>query len=383
MNQICELKNCTGCFACMNICPKGAISNNDGYPLINNDLCVDCEGCKKICPVLNPIKMNNPLKVYAVWSKKEKDQKNSSSGGAAAVFTEYMLSKNNVVYGSASMNGTVKHICVDNRETAELLRGSKYVQSDIGTIYKDVKNKLNNGKEVLFIGTPCQVAGLKNFLKKDYSTLFTIDLICHGTPPIKYLKEHLASQTKKEWTSVMFRGQFDYFLTAFMNDKIVYQKQRFHDLYFMAFLEALTFRKNCYQCIYAKPTRVSDITIGDFWGLNRNLLKNSYNGRISLLITNTKKGEAFFERNKVDFVWEERTIEEAVNPSQGNLIHPSIPHPDRDKFEQYYQKYGFEKAVNKTQIGKNVKIKIIKDAIKQSFAYKVLKKIGCIFINRR
>lgn len=385
MEQICDVKDCLGCFACMNICPKNAISV--GYdamgktiPEIDEKLCVSCNACKKVCPAEQQPKLRKPLSAFAVCSREKADTKLSSSGGAAAVFSRKTIEKNGVVFGAAYKDNTVKHIMAEALQDIEMLRGSKYVQSSIGNTYQEVRRLLKEQRKVLFIGTPCQVAGLICFMGEENDNLITVDLICHGTPPIKYLDEHLKHQLTQQWTDVTFRGKYDFFLTAYNGSKIIYQKKRYCDLYFSSFLKGLTYRDNCYHCRYACPERASDITIGDFWGIDHSTLKNKYDGRISLVLTNTEKGEEFFKQNSDGFVWERRALEEAFNPEQGNLLRPSKMHKDRSRFEKEYRMHGFDKAVKGTEIGKDVKKEVLRDSIRKSMLYGVLRKIKHILI---
>lgn len=352
--NICKSADCTGCFACLNICKHGAITiaedeNGQTIPKINSIKCVSCGLCERVCPANYPMEFIRASKAYAVWSKNEEDRVNSSSGGAAAIFSRTVLRNGGIVYGAYSGERKVKHICVSNEEQLWKLCGSKYVQSDIGIIYADIKQQLHSGRTAIFIGTPCQVAGLKSYLKKEYENLMTVDLICHGVVPWKYLKEHIDNKCKnKKWDAVSFRGKSDYCLTVYDNDIVCYQCDCFKDEYFCAFLEGLTFRDSCYQCKYARPERIADITIGDFWGLDRKKMCKKYEGRISLVLPNTKKGIDFFEQTKEQFDWEERSIAEAMNEAQGNLLHPTVMPEDREQFLIDYKKYGFEKAVKKS-----------------------------------
>lgn len=379
--EICKTISCTGCFACKNICPKGAITvGYDRYdksiPKVDESKCVNCGACMKVCPVNRPVEKRRAEYSVAVWSQNSQDQQLSSSGGAAAVFSRWILNNGGVVFGAASLDKTVKHIKVETEEELEKLRGSKYVQSDIGYTYREAREALKIGRMVLFTGTPCQIAGLKNFLGKDDDNLITVDLVCHGTPPVRYLQDHIAhAAPEKAWNRVSFRGRYDWLLTVFDNNEIVYQAPRECDSYFMAFLEGLTYRDNCYACSYACPERVSDITIGDFWGLDRKKLEHDYHGRISLVLPNTEKGKRFFEQCQDGLVWERRALEEALVPEQGNLLHPSIPHPDRETFLFHYPKLGFEGAMKKTNLWRVVKTVRIKQIMKGTFLYKAARKV--------
>lgn len=357
--RLSEENKCTGCMACVNICPKAAVSItltelNKTVPMIDETKCVSCGLCTKSCPVINKPHLEHPRTAYAAWSENEQDLKLSSSGGIAALLMRSIIKKSGVVFGAASIDGTVKHIGIHELSEINTLRGSKYVQSETGYCYREVRELLKQEKQVLYIGTPCQIAGLYGFLKSRPEGLITVDLICHGTPPVAYMQEHANSHVKTEWDEVSFRGKNEWNFTVYKSDTVLYQRDFNDDLYFRAFLDALIYRDNCYHCEYARPERVSDITIGDFWGLNRKTLTHPYDGRVSLVLPNTEKGYAIFEEIKPYLVWEEREIKEAYNEQQGNLLHPSAPHRERDIFLSNYRKYGFDKAVLETVIGKEV-----------------------------
>lgn len=196
MIDICEKEKCTGCAACMNVCAHNAISMAEQgvcgyiYPTIDQNKCIGCGICVKTCPVNTPIKFNAPLKAFAAISKDHDDLMTSASGGASSVLVNSILTKNGIVYGCVQRNYKhISHERIDKIEDAYLLKGSKYVQSDIGYIYRDVKEDLKTSKTVLFTGTPCQIAGLKSYLKKDYDNLILVDLVCHGVPSQKLLAE--------------------------------------------------------------------------------------------------------------------------------------------------------------------------------------------------
>ncbi|MBQ9737116.1 MAG: Coenzyme F420 hydrogenase/dehydrogenase, beta subunit C-terminal domain [Clostridia bacterium] len=345
----------------MNICRKNAIEVTQSeygelIPKVNEEKCVACGMCQKICPSNNEQVFSGQTRAYAAWSKNEDDVALSSSGGVASVFSRYVIKKGGAVFGAESSDKATKHICISTEDELCKLRGSKYVQSEIGFTYRDAEKQLKDGKLVLFTGTPCQIAGLKAYLGKDYGNLITVDLICHGTPSHTYLKEHLDAKCKS-WDGYSFRGKYDFVMVAYLKEQPVFIKNRFRDEYFMAFLNGLSYRESCYECKYARPERVSDITIGDFWGLDRKSLKNPYKGRISLILPNTQKGQEFIKETEALFNIEERKVKEAQNPQQGNLLQPSAKPKDREKFLENYKKMGFDRAVRKTNLWKkNVKI---------------------------
>ena len=199
-NVFTEERNCSGCTACLNSCPNNAISmkeNEQGflYPYIDKNKCTNCKLCTKVCPFKKEWFENNKNeipKVYALKNKDENIRDNSTSGGAFSILAEYVIKENGIVYGALlDENNIVKHVRIDELKNIQQLRGSKYVQSFLGNIFKDVKNDLEKGKKVMFVGTPCQVAGLKTFLQKDFSNLILVDFICHGVPIPMMFKEHI------------------------------------------------------------------------------------------------------------------------------------------------------------------------------------------------
>lgn len=379
--QICPSDDCTGCFACMNRCPKDAIScvTDDlgrTLPQISPDKCVSCGLCKKVCPQVNAVPFRVPITCYAAQRNDDKKRIKSASGGIGAVLAEEIINAGGVVYGSAVKDGKVIHMRAETFEEVELFRGSKYVQSYIGNCFKDVQEQLKSGKKVLFIGTPCQIAGLKSFLGKECANLFCVDLICHGTPPMKYLEQHL---NHKAGTSdadyITFRcGENDYHLIAVKNGKIIYKKDKLHDSYYSSFYSGLISRENCYSCTYSKQERVSDMTIGDFWGLNRSTLKTKQNGNISVILVNSVKGSRLFDSIKSELVFEERTVNEAVDGNP-QLRRPSIKAANRTKFIRGYIKSGdFAKAVSES----GILLKMLKVNVKhtpKSILTKIKKKI--------
>lgn len=355
MEKICKTEQCTGCFACYNICPKHAISVTETslgktVPSIDAALCIDCGACTRVCPQNNESTFRPIQTCYAAQTKHPSDREISASGGIAAGFYRFFLSQeNSVVYGSKfDPDLTLRQTACTNAEDFEAFRGSKYVQSFVGMTFSEVKNHLKEGKQVLYIGTPCQIDGLLHFLGESPQNLLTIDLICHGIPPIRYFKEYAKHICKDQNVNyATFRGKDDYILCFFEDDKKLYEKRRELDYYFNGFLEGVICRDNCSHCAYARPERVSDITIGDFWGLNRETLQQNLQGRISTILVNTQKGADYLDRCKDMFVMEPREITEAV---QGNsqLKAPQPASKDAQIFRDAYPDKGFYGALKKT-----------------------------------
>lgn len=358
--EICDKKICTGCCTCMNVCPQKAItivcdSLGKTVPKIDENKCTQCQLCVKKCPMNNELNTKKPRCCYALWTNSKKDRETCASGGVATTFSRFVMREKGVVFGSGfDENLDLMKQMAKTEDDLEKFKGSKYVKSEIGFSYQQVKEKLDSEIFVLFIGMPCQIDGLNHYLGKEYKNLITVDFICHGTPPGKYLKEYVKSLVPdRDVTNISFRGEYDNYFTLYDKEDVLYCKQGHIDLYYRSFLNSLIYNDNCYQCRYASINRVSDITIGDFWGIDRNTLSNQYEGRISVALINTNRGQLFFDEVKYLFTYEARTIKEAFN---GNcqLRRPAKAHPNREKFEEEYKKNGFVKAVKSTKIPKDI-----------------------------
>lgn len=312
-----------------------------------------CNLCKLVCPVNNKIEKYKPKEVYACWSLDENDRKSSSSGGMASIFYAHFLeNKNSAVYGCYyDENLQLKFSRATTIEELKKFKTSKYSISYIGNTYKNIRTDLNNGLEVLFIGTPCQVAGLKKFLIKDYSNLLTIDLICHGVPSQKYLDDYIKSLNLTDKPDALtFRGEHDFFFTLYKNNNTIYCKNSDEDNFYKAFLTGLFYRENCYTCEYATDKRVGDITIGDFWGLGEKIPfnHNKKNG-VSVVLINSQLGDKIFNEIKNKIFFEKRSLEEAV-AGNNQLQHPTPKHKNHDLFMELYLKKGLKEALEKTLI---------------------------------
>lgn len=360
MNEICSSTKCTGCGACANICAHKCIKMLDvgdfGHvmPVIDQSKCVHCGLCSKICPQNNKkLGYNLPVHVYAAWAKDELDYRSSTSGAASSVFANEILSHNGVVYGAAVDNDLrTKHIRIDSSDNVNKIKGSKYVQSYIDeNLFCQVLRDLKLNKQVVFFGTPCQVDGLKFFLRKDFDNLFLIDIVCHGVPSWKLFKEHICEIENKqeigEIDNYSFRNNGSYILNLYKNKRVVYQSTPYKDFYYYGFLKRVFFREACYSCPYAKSKRISDITIGDFWGIKGVRLDVKPQGGLSLIMINSEKGERLFNNSKTQLYHEERTLSEAVAGNK-QLRHPSKRNRNYKRFKALYQEMGFETSMKKT-----------------------------------
>ena len=320
-NNISKIHNCAGCFSCGDICPKGAISyikKSDGflYPKIDKNKCVNCGKCIRICPQLNQ-KLNNDYKQkgYISYSKDKNNYFNSASGGIFSELATYFLNNNGLVYGVAfDDNLKVKHTKIERISELEKIQRSKYVQSNATGIYNDCKKELDNGKMILFSGTPCQISALKNYLNKDYKNLLTCDIVCHGVPSQDMFDKCIELENKKENGKII---KFDFRYKCKKNtsprnfryilEKNGKQKEKIGNHYEFPFLvgfyKYLILRNSCYSCKYANMKRVGDLTLGDYWEAKDKFGKDK---GISMIVVNTQKGQTFLNRiNKNLFLKEE------------------------------------------------------------------------------
>lgn len=349
-------KNCCGCNACAEICPKHCIRMVEDakgfmYPQVDNSICVECGACEKICPIDTAKgSLMTPLKAYAAWNKNHKEQLASSSGGAAYVLSSHILDAEGVVYGCTADGIDVRHIRIEDKSELYKLQGSKYVQSDVRGLFKNVKDDLKSGKSVLFIGTPCQVAGLKNYIGKNTERLYLVDLICHGVPSQKMLHEHIKYVAKgRKIQYISFRKGNDFTISlkasGFIYDANVW-REPYKDLYMKGFMQGMIYRPSCYECPFACPGRVSDITIGDFWGLHNieSLPKETQDG-VSVLLPMTDKGLKLIHSVEPNMHILERSVDEAVNGNT-QLRYPSIQGRRARLFSMLYPILPFDMALN-------------------------------------
>lgn len=361
INQVSHNK-CTGCGACYNKCPVNAIQmqpDSEGFlfPVIDKATCIHCGQCLNACPVHSPIYENTELpQCYAVMGNDEIRRK-SSSGGVFTLLADWMLDQGGVVIGAAYTDDCygVEHILVDNREDLHKLRGSKYVQSDTGMIYREMKERLDKGNPVLFTGTPCQIAAVNSYLGKNYEQLYTVDLVCHGVPSPGVYEAFVKEQEEKHGSKavrVSFRDKdivnWDVSSAIDFEDGQQYRKKRNECTYMKSFLKLLTIRKSCGHCPFAKLPRQGDMTIADFWDVHR--FNPGFDDRkgTSLVLPNNRKGELMLEilrRNAI--LCSEAPLEHAIKYN-AQLKYSSLLHPRRERFFDLLSTYhyGFEKAVD-------------------------------------
>ena len=327
MPTLAGFDKCTGCGACADSCHSAAISLvpqlelGHLYPRVDSSKCVECKACEKSCSVLqDSVELRFPQKCFAVWAKDYDENLRSTSGGAATVFSKRILADGGVVYGCGNDGVLFRHVRVDVTAGIERLRGSKYVQSDVRGAYRNVRKDLTEGRKVLFIGTPCQVAGLRTFLRRDYDNLIAVDIICHGVPSVQLLCNHLERKVRLgDVSKISFRDGGFILRACDKWGKVMYQsnlwKERYEDAYYTAFIKGYSYRESCYSCPYARPKRCGDITIGDFWGLGKLVpFETSHpNAGFSVALANTELGLDFLLSQEDTLYICERQIDEALD----------------------------------------------------------------------
>lgn len=376
-------ENCTGCGACVQRCPKQCISwitkeFDFRYPQVDEAACINCGFCEKVCPIDKELKAPIVQKAYAAVHKDSSVLEKSTSGGAFTALADTIFSQGGVVYGAAMLNGMqVKHIRTENRTAFAELRSSKYLQSDTGTTYQMVEQDLKQGKVVLYSGTPCQIDGLKCFLRKEYENLYTADIVCHGVGSQKYFDKYMefAKERYGKIKALRFRSK-EYagwscgvvvvvVGTSNSEKKIPYRD--FDNYYYSYFLSGDIYRKCCYSCKYANTKRVGDFSLGDYWGVEAlNLPLQTENG-CSLLLVNNERAEKLLE-TIVDLDKVETTIEQAAHCNK-QLNEPSrLPESRQKRIEEYESMSG--QQIQKVYLKTHRKT-VVKGRLKALMPYKL------------
>lgn len=334
---------CTGCTACLNACPVqciDVIKDDEGFERVAIDYkkCIKCGKCQIVCPVNQKDKKIKKPEVYAVKNKDEIREK-SSSGGVFYSLAKKIIDENGIVYGAAfNENLELKHIRVKNITDLQKIQGSKYVASSIGNSYKSVKSDLENGLKVLFSGTPCQIKGLKGFLQKEYDNLYTVDVVCHGTPSEKVFKEYISSLEEQNGSKVIdysFRNKDNGWKK--FNTKITFENGKTivepfdKNIYMLGFLRNLYLRKSCYSCTSNKLSSGSDITLADFWGINEIEPEFDDDKGVSLVIINSEKGKKIFSDLNANFEYKVADIFKAIQYNK-SIINVAFKNNNREKF---------------------------------------------------
>lgn len=304
MKTVCKSGSCTGCMACIDKCAKNAINIIDNVEMynavINETKCVNCNACMRVCPQNNDIKFNSSIYWIQGWAKNIEIQKKSASGGFATAIANQFIKNGGVVFGCKLVKGEFRIVQFTQVDELNDMRGSKYVKSNPRGVYKLVDEQLNLGTKVLFIGLPCQVAAINQYIGDDFKELlYTIDLVCHGTPSPKildiFLDQHCLKAINMKNIQFRYKNNKDFELKL----KCVTKKNE-RDRYSIAFLRGLMFTENCYSCKYSKRERISDITLGDSWGNCLEDPRVEYG--VSLALCQTSKGKKLIESSEIELM---------------------------------------------------------------------------------
>lgn len=352
-----SVQDCTLCGACFNACPVNAISFSKEYldfcyPKIDTDHCIHCNQCEKVCPLLgNKAKAEEGYPIaFAAKSNNESIRLRSSSGGIFYELANQMLQDGGYICGAVfDEDFHVKHIVSNSVDDLFRMMGSKYAQSDMGYCYREIKGKLNAGEKILFSGCPCQVAGLRNYLGKNYANLLLVELICHGIPSDLMLQTYIGMREKKYgaklkhmefrnkakgWHSSSVRMEFE--------NELIYSKLIATDAYMNGFLGSITLKPACYDCNFRNFGAGSDIILGDFWGAEVELLEDDNKGTSAIIVL-TQKGMTTLKKCDLELI---STDVETVVKYNGNLIKSAELSPKRELFYDYAENNGFTAAIH-------------------------------------
>ena len=349
---------CCGCSACASICPKHCISmQEDGegflYPIVNESQCIDCGECERVCHELHPYGERSPIKVLAAVNTDEDVRMRSSSGGVFYSLAERAISEGGVVFGARFDENW--QVVIDYSETLEGVKafmGSKYVQARIETAYTDTKRFLQEGRKVLFSGTPCQIAGLHHFLKKGYDNLTTVDVICHGVPSPKVWRKYINEicGTPATITSINFRDKssgwsnFSLKIQYFCGDKTITQSNtKIEDPFMKAFLQNMILRPSCHNCQSKNGRSNSDITIADFWGIENVFPDINDEKGTSVVVFHTDKGRRCVEELGIKT---KETSLDMLKQYNTSYMRSAPRHPKRDTFFARIDKEKLTKVID-------------------------------------
>lgn len=365
-----EKEKCCSCGACVNVCTRQAIEMRVdeygySYPFVNEEKCIKCGACKRVCAFQNEIEIKETVEAYAAASKNQEILKRSASGGIFSQIAEEVLKNGGCVCGVSleMVEGvlTPKHIMIYSQNDLKKLQGSKYAQSITGDIFRKVKEELQTGRKVLFSGTPCQVAGLRAYLKKDYDNLLLVDIICHGAPSTKLFQDYIYNQQKKLNAKIIDYKFRDKKYGQGYVSKITYKLKSGEiktktlpgklTSFVGLFLGKEIFRESCYVCRYANLQRVSDLTIGDYWGIYQehgNELKNSKLSNekgISCILVNSEKGQNVMKMmdSNFDLI---RSTKEKIALHNEQLNAPCVHTSRRESILEMYRESGYEALEN-------------------------------------
>lgn len=345
MITITDRKQCCGCSSCAQICPNHCIIMQEDlegflYPAVNSSICTKCGLCEQSCPIKNAhLKKDMTTLTYVAYVRSDDLRMKSSSGGMFTLIAEKVLKQKGVIFGAAfDEDFLVHHIVIHDYEDLKKLRGSKYLQSRIENTYYEVLQFLEKGCYVLFTGTGCQIAGLKAFLNKDFEKLYTVDVLCHGAPSPKVWARYLDWQknaNKSDIDSISFRnketGWKNYSIKLQFFNNNYYSKIYSEDIFMKMFLQNICLRPSCYMCRFKDINRISDITIGDCWGIDNYIPEMDDDMGTSIVLIHSEKGKTLFESLKNQMVKKEVEVDLVLPPTADSRKSVTI-HPKREAF---------------------------------------------------
>lgn len=352
-------QHCSGCSACVQVCAADAItfekdSEGFSYPSVDKNKCVGCNKCISVCPFENKKTDEFTQEFYAAKSKEKSVINRSSSGGAFYDITKAFCDENYVLCGAEmSENLKVHHVCIEDFKDIEKLQKSKYVQSDMEDSFRKIRSFLKDGRKVLFSGMPCQVAGLRNFLGKDYDNLVTVDIVCHGVPSQtlfdKYLDE-LSDELGSKVVSFTFRNKKNFDKKSCNQKTALIKTENGKETvkevlqceYLAAFYDSLICRPSCGECPFTNTERPGDITLADFWGAGKYYPDFDDGKGVSLLIVNSQKGADLLKKTDLDLI---KADKEKATENSTPLRRAVEFHKNRDKFFELNSRQGFCKSV--------------------------------------
>jgi len=381
MIDLSKKENCCGCSACVSVCPISCISwqtDHEGfdYPHVDQTKCTQCKKCVNVCPVLHPRSPGKPT-AYACYNTDEEIRGKSSSGGIFTMLAELVLSKNGIVFGARfDDHFRVVHDSINTAKSLDCLRGSKYVQSHLEDSFPRIKRFLDEGREVLFSGTPCQVAGLRNFLGRGFSNLLVVDLVCHGVPSPKVLRlyrEELENKHHSNVREIRFRDKacgWKNFQIVMEFDQYVYRGGIWKDPYMRGFLVNLFLRPSCHCCKANAYRSGSDITLGDYWGIETIHPHLDDDRGISLLLTHTAKGEEYFGMIQGQGLRVETTKLAIAIPHNPCLVRSVRPHGNRKRFFKEFEERPLSEWIQECTKSKRGVIPLCKRIVKRLLCWR-------------
>lgn len=356
IDETIKKEDCCGCDACYNICPTDCIKmldDNEGfwYPEVEKAECIECRACIDVCPAIENASTNGALEdpeVIACYSLDEDNRLKSTSGGLFMEMATSIIKENGVVFGALyNEKHLVEHYYVDNLEGLDKLRQSKYLQSRVGFSFRNVKRFLEEGRKVLFAGTPCHVAGLRNYLSKDYENLFLVDFLCRGViSPKAYeqflisLEKQYNSKIKKVWFKNKTYGWHRFSTKVIFENGAEYTKDRYTDVYMRGYLEGpLYLRPSCHTCKYKTLPRYSDVSLGDFWGIEKIKLHLDQDKGTSIFMVNSNKAKIMLNQIKSNLVYENALVDDIYLGNTALTESALLSEKLKEKREQFFKHY--------------------------------------------